>query len=867
MKTSDIRDKFVKFFESKGHVHLPSSSLVPHNDNTLLFTNAGMVQFKDNFTGKANPKNKRAVTIQKCVRAGGKHNDLENVGFTARHHTFFEMLGNFSFGDYFKEDAIKFAWEFLTETLSIPKEKLYVTAHHSDKESADLWHEKIGVPRDRIFFRGDKDNFWEMGEVGPCGPCSEIFFDHGKDFSDPNADTSECILDDEDRYVEVWNLVFMQYEKFKEDGEVKRKNLPKPSVDTGAGLERLAAVMQGNYNNFDTDGFQYIISKIESISNKKYSNHPQMMRVIADHARSCSMLLSDGVLPSNEGRGYVLRRIIRRAVRFLDQLGVKEVNFYNLVDPVFDTLNQMYPDTRNNQQFVEKYLKLEEESFRKTLSSGLKLLNKEIESLRENKKTTLSGSIVFNLYDTHGFPVDLTQMILEENSLSADIDGFNKEMEDQKKRSKADGDFSSSSQDLSSFYQVFENHGATKFLGYENLESESKLISKIDLNGKAALVFDETPFYAEGGGQLGDIGEIYFNNTLVGKVIDTRKPIDGLYIHIVEEVAQIEENQTYKLCVDKKNRDLTKYNHTATHLLQAALINVLGDHVKQAGSSVGPDRLRFDFTHPEQVKKEEIIQIERIINEKIQASLAVTPNSMKKDDAIKLGAMALFGEKYDDIVRVINIPDFSIELCGGTHVENTSEISFFKVLSESSLSTGVRRIEAVTNQAAFDLVEDKLRGLEKIEKELNSKGDKLFDRILKMKEEIALSNKEIKQLKDKLQSLSAKDMFNDIRELKDGTSFSLIEASEGDDIRKIGDLFMDKYPKGIVCVANKKGDKCMVLIKTFNGNSNYNCSEILKDLLAPLDGKGGGKPFMAQGSVAASSFSELKKSIDNVFLS
>ncbi len=862
MKTSEIRKKFIKFFESKGHVNLASSSLVPHNDNTLLFTNAGMVPFKDNFTGKANPKDKRAVTIQKCVRAGGKHNDLENVGFTARHHTFFEMLGNFSFGDYFKKEAISFAWEFLTKTLNIPKDKLYVTVHNTDQESADIWHEQEKIPRDRIFFRDDKDNFWEMGEVGPCGPCSEIFYDHGEEYTDPKADTSKCILDDENRYVEVWNLVFMQYEKYKEGKEIKRKALPKPSVDTGAGLERLAAVMQSVYNNFDTDGFQSIIKKIETISKKNYVDHPQMMRVVADHARSTSLLLSDGVLPSNEGRGYVLRRIIRRAVRYLDLLDVKETHFYQLVDAVFDSLSDNYTDLRANQQFVEKYLRLEEDSFRKTLASGLKLLNKEIENLKNNKLEILSGESVFTLYDTHGFPVDLTEMILSEHHLKADISEFNKKMEEQKKRSKADGDFSSDSKDLTPFYEIFEKNGATKFVGYESLESSSNLLKSISIGDKQCLVFNQTPFYAEGGGQLGDIGEIYQGNTLVAKVLDTKKLVENIFAHYVEIIKPVEEGKEYSLKVDKENRDLTKSNHTATHLLQAALIEVLGNHIKQAGSSVGPERLRFDFTHPEQVTKDQLKEVEKIINTQINKKISVHPKTMKKDEAMKLGAMALFGEKYGDIVRVIDIPNFSVELCGGTHVSNTSEISYFKILNEGSLSTGVRRIEALTNKGAFDLVSTKVSQLEELELELNTKGDKLFEKIKKMKEEISAANKEIKSLKDKIQTLNAKDMFDSVTTLSDGTKYTYIQAGPEDDIRKLGDLFMDKYPKGLVSITSSKGDKCMILIKTFDGNNSIDCSKILREIVTPFGGKGGGKKFMAQGSAPSSSLKNISSQLD-----
>ncbi len=864
MKTSEIRIKFIKFFESKSHAHLPSASLIPSGDATLLFTNAGMVQFKDNFTGKANPKNKRAVTIQKCVRAGGKHNDLENVGFTARHHTFFEMLGNFSFGDYFKKEAISFAWEFLTKELNIPKEKLYITCHHTDTESADIWHNQEGIPRERIFFKGDKDNFWEMGETGPCGPCSEIFFDHGKDHADASVDTSECLLDDESRYVEIWNLVFMQFEKYRDGSEIKKKLLPKPSVDTGAGLERIAAALQGTYNNFDSDGFQVIIKKIETISSKKYSDYPQMMRVVADHARSTSLLLSDGVLPSNEGRGYVLRRIIRRAVRYLDLLEVKNTSLYTLVDVVFDSLVQIFPDIRNNQQFVEKYLRLEEDSFRKTLSSGLKLLEKEISLLKKSSQTKLSGKAAFDLYDTHGFPIDLTEMILKENGLTPDLDGFNSEMQKQVKRSKKSGNFSANENDNELFYKSFEKNGATNFIGYDQLESDSKLLDIIKLKDQSALIFDKSPFYAEGGGQLGDIGEIYSGNDLVALVENTLKPVDGLHIHLTQSKNEFKLGNTYKLLVNKKNRNLTKSNHTATHLLQAALISVLGNHIKQAGSSVGPDRLRFDFTHPEKLSKEDISKIEGIVNKKIQESINVMPSSVKKDEAISMGAMALFGEKYGDIVRIINIPGFSLELCGGTHVKNTSEISFFKILSEGSLATGVRRIEAMTNIGAFNFVNQKLSTLEEIETISNTKDQKLVEKIVKMKEEILSANKKISQLEEKIQTINAQDILDsDIISLSNGLTFKHIHATSDMDIRKLGDLFIDKHPKGLVFITANKGNKSMVLLKTYKNNENLDCSSLLKDIASKFGAKGGGKKAMAQGSISSTDLDSFTQEMNN----
>lgn len=866
MKSQDIRSQFIQFFESKGHKLRPSASLIPSNDPTLLFTNAGMVQFKDAFTGKSNPVDKKVVTIQKCVRAGGKHNDLENVGFTARHHTFFEMLGNFSFGDYFKKEAIAFAWEFLTKELKLPKDKLYVTAHHTDQEAADIWHEQEGIPRERIFFRGDKDNFWEMGEVGPCGPCSEIFYDHGPEHSDPNADTSECILDDEDRYIEIWNLVFMQFEKYKEGTEIKRRDLPKPSVDTGAGLERLVAAIQGKYNNFDTDVFAEVIAKIEKISGQKYTDHPQWMRVVADHARSCSFLLADGVLPANEGRGYVLRRIIRRAVRHLDLLGVSETSFYQLVDPVFENFGDLYTENKKNRDFVVKYLRLEEEGFRKTLASGLKLLEKEITQLKSENKDTLDGEKVFTLYDTHGFPVDLTEMILHEQDLKLDESGFEKHMSEQKERSKKAGDFSAQVDNSQEFYAIKESKGETQFIGYDQLAATATLTGKVAMGDKVALVFDHTPFYAEGGGQQGDVGEVLSDEKVLASIIDTKKPVDGVFAHIAEVSSDLEIGKKYTLKVNRATRNLTKYNHTATHLLQAALIQVLGEHVKQAGSNVGPNRLRFDFTHPEAVTKDQLREVENLVNLEIKKQTMVIPKVMAKDDAMKLGAMALFGEKYGEEVRVVEIPGFSVELCGGTHVSNTSEIGYFKVLSESSLAAGVRRIEAVTNAGAFEFVDEKLATLEQLEVMLKAKGNTLLQKTAQLQESLHESNKEIKALKEKLQSLQAQNLFDEVTPLNEGQVFKHIEASEDDDIRKLGDLFLDKHPKGVVLITAKKGARAAVLLKTFKGNNVIKCSDILKDALSKFGAKGGGKPDMAQGSLPLENLLELSEVIKSSIL-
>jgi alanyl-tRNA synthetase len=853
LTTQQVRDKFTSYFESKGHEKLESSPLIPQNDPTLLFANAGMNQFKDYFVGKAIPENKRAVTIQKVVRAGGKHNDLDNVGFTARHHTFFEMLGNFSFGDYFKEEAIKMAWNFLTVELKIPKDKLYVTVHDSDEEARKIWNEQEGVPLDRIFYMGDKDNFWEMGDTGPCGPCSEIFYDHGEEFSD-GADTSSCILHDEGRYVEVWNLVFMQYEKFKdENGKVTRQNLPKPSVDTGAGLERLTACLQGVYWNYDIDGFNSIKSEIENLSGKKYTDPKAVssIRIVSDHIRAATMLITDGVMPSNEGRGYVLRRIIRRAVRHLNELGLSEISFYKLVPSVFADLGKEYPQNKANSELAIKLLTLEEEKFRQTLKTGLDLLNKEIKKLKPG--TSLSGKIAFKLYDTFGFPLDLTQVILEEQNFKLDTAGFEDSMKKQKENSKATSKFELKEDNLKDFYQIKEKHGDTKFLGYHNLKSKSSLVAIEKQDDYIALVFDSTPFYAESGGQVGDIGTILDGNgNVLATVIDTQKPVDGLFVHYCSEadLTALTVNEEYELAVNKGNRDLIMRNHSATHLLQSALIEVLGKHVKQAGSRVSSDSLRFDFTHSEALKKDEIAKVEMLVNQKIGESLSVQSNIMTKDEATSRGAMALFGEKYGDSVRVLEMGNFSIELCGGTHVENTKDIGLFTITIETSLSSGVRRIEALTSTQAFTHLSTRSSTLSKIERMFSVNSEMLNEKLENLQQDLKNKNKEIQKLKDQMQAHAAKDMFSDIKKLDNGIGIVCANLKEGSpkDFRNISDKFIDQDKDNVLFLYLIADGKISYLLRTDKKNKNINCSSILKSTQECVSGRGGGKPDMGQGS-------------------
>ncbi len=757
MRAQEIRNAFSNYFIRQGHQKHKSSSLVPHNDPTILFANAGMNQFKDFFTGKATPENRRAVTIQKCVRAGGKHNDLENVGFTARHHTFFEMLGNFSFGDYFKKDAIRFAWELLTVDLKIPAEKLLVTVHESDDEALEIWNKEIGVPREKIFKLGDKSNFWEMGDVGPCGPCTEIFYDHGPEKS--TGVPAGCQeIDDEGRYVEIWNLVFMQYEKYKEGNEIKRKLLPKPSVDTGSGLERVTAALQGKYYNYDTDIFEPIMNAIAELSGKNYYNDKSeevksSFRVVADHIRSATMLITDGVIPSNDGRGYVLRRIIRRAVRHLSLLGLKEASFHKLVPAVFKSLGEEYPDNAANAALAEKLLKLEEEKFRKTLDTGLALINEELAKVKAGQK--FSGEVAFKLYDTFGFPLDLTEVILREKKLELDTKGFEDAMAKQKAQSKSAKKFSVQEDNLKLFYSIKEKFGETNFTGYEEVTGNAKLLAKEEIDGKFYLVFDKTPFYGEGGGQLGDKGEIFSKEGKLASINDTQKPVDGLHVHLSEDADALTVGESYALKVNHEERELTKRNHSATHLLQSALIKVLGNHVKQAGSSVGPDRLRFDFTHSEALKPEEIAKVEELVNSAVASALPVTAAHMTKDEATKKGAMALFGEKYGDRVRVLTMGSFSCELCGGTHVSNTGEIGLFKIIVETSLASGIRRIEAITSTNAIDYLLHRSKVLSEVEKNFAVKEEKVLDKISALFADVKDKNKQIEMLNDKLQNQQA----------------------------------------------------------------------------------------------------------------
>lgn len=857
MKAADIRNHFINFFESKSHKHEASSSLVPQDDPTLLFANAGMNQFKDYFTGKAKAENPRAVTSQKCTRAGGKHNDLENVGFTARHHTFFEMLGNFSFGDYFKEDAIKYAWEFLTQVVSIPPEKLFVSVHDSDDEALELWV-KTGVPKERIFKMGDADNFWEMGDVGPCGPCSEIYYDHGPKFSNREIKPGENPLLDDGRYVEIWNLVFMQFEQTP----TGREKLPKPSVDTGMGLERLAACLQGVYWNYDTDLFTPIIKAIESLSGASYNNEKQQgsIRVISDHIRASVMLITDGVIPSNEGRGYVLRRIIRRAIRHLNELGVKETSFYKLIPSVFDVLGSTFPENKDNSALAEKLLKLEEIKFRETLELGIKLLEDEISALKNGGE--LSGSTAFKLYDTYGFPLDLTEVILLERGYTLDQVGFDKEMEAQRSRSKQDGKFQVHDDYKKIFYGVKEKFGETEFVGYEEMQTTAELTQLVQIENQYYGIFNKTPFYGESGGQVGDIGEIRgLDDKLVAYVEDTIKPVENLWAH---QLRLLDPNNppkiktAYQLKIDKTHRDLIKRNHSATHLLQAALTHVLGKHVKQAGSLVTAQKLRFDFTHTQAVSNEEIDKINKLVNFEIKKQQVVTPKTMSKDEALQTGATALFGEKYGDEVRVISMGDFSTELCGGTHVSNTSDIQYFTILSETSLASGIRRIEAVSSYHAFEYLESRSNILAQLESHFGLSQEQVLERMNHLAIEVKNKNKEIAKLTEQIQTIESKDLFTLVATLKNNITITTAHllGKNTNELRSISDHFFnenDYADKSVLILTSLDDSKISFLVRRANQSyKSMNLNQPLKEIFKTTTGRGGGKPDLVQGSIESS---------------
>jgi alanyl-tRNA synthetase len=860
-KAADVRTAFLEFFREHGHTVVPSSPLVPGNDPTLLFTNAGMVQFKDVFLGKDKRDYVRAASSQRVVRAGGKHNDLENVGYTARHHTFFEMLGNFSFGDYFKRDAIRFAWDFLTGKLGLDPKRLCVTVFRDDDEAARIWLEEIGVPKDRLTRLGEKSNFWSMGDTGPCGPCSEVFYDHGPQIpGGPPGSPDE----DGDRYVEIWNLVFMQFDR-SADG--KLTPLPKPSVDTGMGLERIAAVMQGVHSNYDIDLFKNLIKAAAELAGTS-DLAASSLRVIADHIRACSFLVVDGVLPSNEGRGYVLRRIIRRAIRHGYKLGIQDAFFYKLVPVLEKEMGAAYPELTRNRSHVERVLKQEEERFAETLANGMTLLEGAIKNL---KSDVIDGQTVFKLYDTYGFPADLTADIARERGLSIDQVGFDVAMEEQRKRSQ---DASKFGVDLRGGASV---DSRTLFQGYEGLEASGKVVAllkggaPVDLlseGEEGEVILDRTPFYAESGGQVGDAGLLVGAGSGEAKpaaasltltpspaapirfvVADTQKR-GAAHSHI-GRLAQgsIHVNDTLTAHVDGERRRSTALNHSATHLLHAALRKVLGTHVQQKGSLVAPDRLRFDFSHFEAITPTELREIERLVNAQIRLNTEAETKLMDYEGAVAAGAMALFGEKYEKDVRVLRLGDFSTELCGGTHVGRSGDIGFFKITSESGVAAGVRRIEAITGEAAVEYIEQNDALLKDVAGLLRGSREDLRDKVRDALERVKQMEKEIRSLKDKLASGQGVDLASnavDINGVK--VIATKVDGADAGALRNAVDQLKDKLKSAVVVLASVESPTKVVLVAgvTSDQTSKVKAGELVGAIAAQVGGRGGGRPDFAQ---------------------
>ena len=840
MKTPEIRQRFIDYFKTRGHQEVPSSSLVPGNDPTLLFTNSGMVQFKDLFLGEEQRNYRRAVTSQRCVRAGGKHNDLENVGYTARHHTFFEMLGNFSFGDYFKEDAIRYAWELLTVEFGLPGDRLWVTIFEEDDESESIWVNSIGVPKDRVTRIGAKDNFWQMGDTGPCGPCSEIFYDHGPEIK---GGPPGSLSADGDRYVEIWNLVFMQFNR-SADGQMTP--LPKPSVDTGMGLERMATVLQGVHSNYETDLFKNLITATARILDVRDLDN-KSLRVIADHIRSTSFLIADGVIPSNEGRGYVLRRIIRRAIRHGYQLGHKTPFMHLLVDPLITEMGEVFPELVDARGRVMRALQQENEKFNETLDQGLRILDQEISNLTGN---VIAGESVFKLYDTYGFPADLTADIAREHGLTIDSVGFDVEMAAQRDRARSANRFADSA-----LIRV-EGVKKTPFVGYRNLEHQVQILAVLDgeqpveqLNqGETGIiVLSESPFYAESGGQTGDKGRILLDQGEFA-VSDTRylaHQVIGIFGSVLsgsigvghKGAARVEANARYK----------SANNHSATHLLHAALKKILGNHIVQKGSLVEPARLRFDFSHFEPVTDEQLREIESLVNLKVRANYPVNVDVMNLEEAKSQGALALFGEKYEEQVRVIRMGEFSCELCGGTHVSRTGDIGLFRILSETGIAAGIRRIEAVTASAAEQYVSKQLSLLDQLAASLKTSPDKVFDRISGMLEIQKQQQRQIQSLQTKLATGSVNQ--ENIQEIK-GIKVVAIRQDGADvkSMRMIVDQWRNRLQSGVVLVAAANDGKVILIAGVSQDLAGELGANKLIQAISPIvDGKGGGRPELAQG--------------------
>ena len=857
MKSADIRDAFLNYFGDKQHQIIPSSSLVPDNDPTLLFTNAGMVQFKDVFLGADKRGYNRAVSSQRCVRAGGKHNDLENVGYTARHHTFFEMLGNFSFGDYFKRDAIFYAWEFLTTVLELPKERLWVTVHISDDEAADIWINEIGVDPARLS-RLDEDNFWQMGDTGPCGPCTEIFWDHGDHIPGGPPGSPD---DELDRYIEIWNLVFMQFER---DAAGNMTPLPKPSIDTGMGLERVAAVMQGVHNNYDIDLFQSLIKAAAKATGCK-DLQDNSLKVIADHIRSCAFLVVDGVEPSNEGRGYVLRRIIRRALRHGYNLGASGSFFYKLVKALGKVMGEAYPELVKDGQHISDVIKKEEEQFARTLDKGMGVLEAALSALTG---TELPGTLIFQLYDTYGFPTDLTNDIAREKGFTLDMKGYEACMEEQRTRARAASQFNL---DHTESIRV---EGSTEFCGYDGTElastiiglyTEGEAVQSASKGTDVVVILDKTVFYAESGGQVGDTGVISKGSAKIA-IADCRK-VGNHHIHMGHIVSgEFAIGDEVDGQVDQTLRQATALNHSATHLLHEALRQVLGDHVKQKGSLVDSERLRFDFSHGEAVSPEQIRKIEHIVNSEVLKNTEVTTAVMGMEDAKAKGAMALFGEKYGDSVRVVSIgAEFSVELCGGTHVSRTGDIGLLKVSGETSVAAGVRRIESVTGMKALEFCDNQQDSITDIASIVRGSRTTVGDKVQGIVDENRRLQKDIEKLKNKLANAAGSDLMADLRQINGvGVLATVVDGADAKSLRGVGDQVRSKIQSGVFFLAAIEGEKAaLVAGVTSNLTGHIKAGDLLKFVTSQVGGKGGGRPDMAQG--AANSIENLPAALESVY--
>jgi len=860
ISANEIRESFLKYFEEKGHTRVKSASIIPETDPTLLFVNAGMVPFKNVFLGLEKRPYKRATSCQKVFRVSGKHNDLDNVGYTPRHHTFFEMLGNFSFGDYFKKEAIEFAWEYLTEVLQIPEERLLVSVFEEDEEAYLIWNKVIGLPEEKIHRLGVEDNFWSMGETGPCGPSSEIYFDKGEEYGNPQLGAP-----DDNRYLEIWNLVFMQYNR---DETGKLTPLPHPNIDTGMGLERIASVLQGVKSNYETDLFMPVIRFAEEVSGKEYNpEEPQSketvaMRVIADHLRAITFLISDGVFPANEGRGYVLRRILRRALRYGKELGIERPFLFEGVDVVIDIFKEPYPELIGNRGFIKGLVKAEEERFIKTLRRGMDILYEIIEKAKKEGRHHITGKEVFMLYDTYGFPVDLVEDIAKDNSFGVDIAEYYKLLEEQRERARAS--WKSQAKEVKKVYLDAKNKlPENQFVGYEKLEVEDAHVLEIikDENfieilheGETGeIILDITPFYPEKGGQVGDSGVLEGDGFLF-EVLDTQTPVEGIIVHRGKVIhGNIHKNAVVHAKVDREKRQDTMRHHTATHLLHAALRNILGEHVKQAGSLVHPDYLRFDFTHFESLTDEEIKRIEELVNEEIMKNQPVVCREMPIDEALKAGAIAIFEEKYGDVVRVISA-GISTELCGGTHVSRTGDIGYFKIISESAVSAGTRRIEAVAGRKAVEKALKEHFLIKDIMKSLTAKEDQIIDRIETLKLKVKELEREIENIKKK----SIVDRITEILKVEEREGYKIaygkVEGLAPNELRDLADVARAKLGKSVVLIASvdkEKGKVNLIAAVSKDLTDKIKAGDIIREIAPVVGGKGGGRPDMAQGGGTA----------------